>query len=78
MDLKLSNLLIGESFTLKIIDFDSAYYKDDILVLGKGSPNYRPPELKNIRTRDPWATDIYSAGIILFNLMTASLPFLEK
>ena len=78
MDLKLSNLLIGEDFQLKIIDFDSAYIKEDIVILGKGSKNYRPPELIDTKARDPWSVDLYSAGIILFNLMTGSLPFTEE
>jgi len=78
MDLKLENLLMGEDFNLKIADFDLSYLVNDKIILSRGTQFYRPPEIIQGVCQDPQATDIYSAGIILFTLMTRGmLPHAE-
>lgn len=77
MDLKLDNLLIDENFTLKITDFDVACVTDDSYTIGRGTKNYRCPELREETCYDPYAADVYSAGIILFVLLTGCFPYLE-
>lgn len=77
LDLKLDNLLLGEDYNLKITDFDTSYIKEDIFVLGKGTPNFRAPELKNGRCKKTKMADIYSAGIILFTFVAGILPYNE-
>eukprot|EP00330_Aristerostoma_sp_ATCC50986_P003424 CAMPEP_0114590536 /NCGR_PEP_ID=MMETSP0125-20121206/12772_1 /TAXON_ID=485358 ORGANISM="Aristerostoma sp., Strain ATCC 50986" /NCGR_SAMPLE_ID=MMETSP0125 /ASSEMBLY_ACC=CAM_ASM_000245 /LENGTH=88 /DNA_ID=CAMNT_0001788097 /DNA_START=254 /DNA_END=516 /DNA_ORIENTATION=+ len=60
LDIKLSNLAIGEDFKLKILDFD-AY--SDPMILGKGTCCFRAPELMNDQCQYPQPSDIYSVGI---------------
>jgi len=78
MDLKLENLLMGEEFKLKIADFDLSYLANDSKILSRGTKFYRPPEVIQGRCQNTQAADIYSAGIILFTLMTRGmLPHAE-
>jgi serine/threonine protein kinase len=78
LDLKLENVLIGENYKILITDFDSSAFKGDADRLGRGTKNYRAPEVKNIcGLIDNQAADIYSLGIMLFTLTTTSLPFIE-
>jgi len=79
LDLKLENFLLDENFTLKITDFDLSYTPEDKRVTGKGTVNYRAPEIIEGCCKDPQAADIYSAGIALFLLKTGGkLPFKER
>lgn len=78
LDLKLENLLMGEDLNLKISDFDSSYKKGDSMVLSRGTKNFRAPELLGQDCDDPQAADIYSAGIILFIIVTGSFPYKEE
>jgi len=77
MDLKLGNLLLDENYMLKIADFDVAYKTGDWTYLGIGTTHYRAPEVKDGTCIDPFVADIYSAGVILFNLLTGCSPYLE-
>jgi len=77
MDLKLDNLLLDEHFILKIADFDTAYMNHDPDILSNGTRNYRPPELLDRTCSDPFAVDIYSAGVCLFILLTGCFPYIE-
>jgi serine/threonine protein kinase len=77
MDIKLENLLLGEDFNLKIADFDLAFIEGDKTLRGKGTCNYRPPELRNKTCKIAKTVDIYSAGIILFAFKTGGFPGIE-
>ncbi len=77
LDLKLSNLLLGNEFLLKISDFDCARKEEDGPVLSKGTQNFRAPELIKGECYDKKACDIYSAGIILFCFVIGMLPYSE-
>jgi Serine/threonine protein kinase len=77
LDLRLSNLLLGDDFKLKIVNFESAYRKSDESIFTKGCKDYRPPEIKNRSCTIPEAADIYSAGIVLFVLKTGTFPYSE-
>jgi len=76
MDLKPSNLLIGPQFKLKIVDFDSSYMENDT-VINLGTRNFRPPELRRGKCKDPFTADIYSAAIIFYFFKYGYLPYLE-
>jgi serine/threonine protein kinase len=70
LDIKPENLLIGDNFQMKITDFDLSYCKGDGFIQSYGTCDYRPPELLHGKCEDPFAADIFSAGIILFYMMT--------
>jgi len=78
LDLKIENLLMGSDFTLKIADFDRSFKNGDEDQLGKGTINFRAPEVINKDCTDPFAADIYSAGICLFVMMNGHLPYHES
>jgi serine/threonine protein kinase len=78
LDIKLDNLVLDENFQLKIIDFDRSYKKEDLFLIGKGTANYRAPELFTEKCTNPFSTDIYSAAIVLFVLFNGKhLPYNE-
>lgn len=83
-DLKPLNLLLSSDGNLKIIDFgeafalestqDSGWQKPEVVWV---SPLYMSPE--QCRGEQPAkATDIYSVGIILYQLYTGQLPFYSE
>jgi len=78
MDLKLDNLLLGENYELKIGDFDLCIFGSEWYVYGKGTENFRGPEVKSSSCTNYKAADIYSAGICLFTLLAQSLPYSES
>ncbi|MBT6273723.1 MAG: protein kinase [Chromatiales bacterium] len=78
-DLKPSNVLFRSDGTLLLSDFGIAKQLGDdydLTVTGSaiGSPQYLSPEQARGKTVDPRA-DIYSLGIILFEMLTGSRPF---
>jgi len=77
LDIKPDNLLLGEDFNLKITDFDRAFKKGDSSLVGRGTRNYRPPELIECKLEKPTAADVYSAAITLFVLKYGYFPYLE-
>jgi len=78
MDLKLENLLLGDDLMLKIADFDlSCIFSCEKYTKGRGTANYRAPELKNKSCYDARAADVYSAGIILFTFISGGFPGVE-
>lgn len=78
-DLKCENLLLGEDYKLKIGDFDQAFMKGQSEILGRGTVNYRAPELAQRKCKNPKAVDIYSAGIVLFTMKCGGfIPYVEE
>jgi len=77
LDLKLDNLVCGENFQLKIIDFDQAQSTKDSNILTKGSLNSRAPEVITQKCKNLVAADMYSLGIVLFAFQAGEYPFYE-
>ena len=77
-DLKSQNILIGSTGNVKIIDFGLARpaYMEDMTATGLilGTPEYMAPEQISGKKSDERA-DIYSFGIILYEIFTGRLPF---
>ncbi|KAI6775411.1 hypothetical protein HG530_002169 [Fusarium avenaceum] len=77
-DLKPENILISADLQIKIADFGmAALHQTDThqLATACGSPHYAAPELlKNKQYRGDRA-DIWSMGVILFAMLSATLPF---
>jgi serine/threonine protein kinase len=61
---------------IKISDFGAAIIgsPDRTLVLGMGSPAYMSPQQVKDQTLDH-QTDIYSLGVVMYQLLTGQLPF---
>jgi len=81
-DLKTANLLIDENLTIKVCDFGLSQIKrrDDFLKDGsdgaKGTPLWMAPEVLMGQQFNEKA-DVYSFGIVLWELMTRTEPFQE-
>ena len=79
-DLKPQNILIGSDHILKIVDFGFA-----TPIQGKeghgfgmtkvGTYSYMAPELVSGMPYQSSVVDLFAAGVILFNIMTAQRPF---
>jgi len=79
LDLKPENLLLGEDYQLKIYGFEHAWMIGDKEISWVGTKYFRAPELHTEECDDPMAADIYTAGILLFNLKcNGNFPHLEN
>ncbi|CAM8897206.1 unnamed protein product [Rhodiola kirilowii] len=76
-DLKPENLLLDNMGNLKVSDFGlSALRKPgELLSTACGSPCYVAPELVLNNKYDGSVADIWSCGVILFEMLAGSLPF---
>lgn len=76
-DLKPENLLLDWKGNLSVSDFGlSALRKPgDLLATACGSPSYVAPELLIGKNYDGAAADVWSCGVILFELLAGYLPF---
>ena len=80
-DLKPENILITEDGEIKVIDFGIAQLheekgkKGEITSRFLGTPNYMSPEQKEDPFSVTFATDIYSLGVILYELVLGKLSY---
>ena len=78
--MKPENILLDGDNNVKLADFGlSNIMKDGIFLYSScGSPNYAAPELISGKYYNGASIDIWSCGVILYTLLTGSLPFNEK
>ena len=78
--MKPENILLDGENNVKLADFGlSNIMKDGIFLYSScGSPNYAAPELISGKYYNGASIDIWSCGVILYTLLTGSLPFNEK
>jgi len=80
-DVKPSNILVDESGNVKLLDFGTARLVDataEAAITKTGvfafTPEYASPE--QVRGDSPtFASDLYSAGVLLYRLLTGHLPY---
>jgi eukaryotic-like serine/threonine-protein kinase len=79
-DIKPANIMVATNDEAKIADFGLALNmnkdldRDSTFIMGVGSPAYMSPEqIKGYPLNQK--TDIYSLGVVLFQLLTGRLPF---
>lgn len=79
-DIKSSNVLLDQPGRTRLIDFGIAKFADTRLTAtGQvlGTPGYMSPEQWQGRGVD-YRTDLWSLGILMFELLTASQPFVAE
>jgi serine/threonine protein kinase len=60
---------------LKIIDFGFAISCKEKLKVFCGTPSYMAPEIAAKKEYNGAATDVWSAGVVMYALLTGFLPF---
>lgn len=77
-DIKPGNLMVDASGTVKVLDFGIAHLLDTTRMTRTGSvigtPAYMAPEQALGKAVDA-RTDLYSLGIVLYEMLTGDLPF---
>jgi eukaryotic-like serine/threonine-protein kinase len=80
-DLKPNNIMITESEDIKVMDFGIARVVGSERMTREGSmigtPEYMSPEQIRGMEVDP-RTDIYALGILLYEMLTGRLPFMNQ
>jgi serine/threonine protein kinase len=78
-DIKPENLMLDRSGHVRIIDFGLARFFDDVSVTHTGqlvgTPLYMSPEQVTGRIKVDHRTDVYSLGLVLYELLTLRRPF---
>ncbi|KAL5973968.1 CBL-interacting serine/threonine-protein kinase 21 [Asimina triloba] len=79
-DLKPENLLLDYKGNLKVSDFGLSVLKKpgDLLSTSCGSPSYVAPEVITNKSYEGSAADVWSCGVILFELLSGFLPFEDR
>ncbi len=74
-DLRPGNVLVTEDDAIKITDFGTSRFLEVAARASTiiGSPPYMSPE--QFQGRAVFASDIYSIGVIMYEMMTGSLPY---
>jgi len=80
-DLKLENILVDENKNIKLIDFGMSIYlpKTNMKVSQySGTPYYMPPEILTHEPFDPKQADIWSLGVVLYQMVFNKRPYAAK
>lgn len=81
-DLKPENLMLGKDGRVRIIDFGVATFFDDASLTRTGAlvgtPMYMSPEQVTGRIKLDVRTDIYSLGLVLYELLSVAKPVTGK
>jgi len=76
-DIKPENIFVGNDGNYKLGDFSSAFFNNSGNNIYYGSLNYVAPEIYNGKGISK-NTDLYSLGLVMYQLLCGSLPFISK
>ena len=79
-DIKADNILLDEKYNIKIADFGLSgfTYGNNGKILQKervGTEQYMAPEVIEKKEYDGEKADIFSTGVLIFNILTGKIPF---
>jgi len=76
-DLKLENVMVDKKLRTTLIDFGFCEFASHGEKSSKwvGTPDYAAPEIILKHPYSSYKADVYSAGVVLFSLLTGVLPF---
>ena len=76
-DIKLDNILIDLDNNIKICDFgvSKIIKNNDVMVEQCGTPAYIAPEILLNRGYEGFGVDIWSAGVVLYAMLSGTVPF---
>ena len=79
-DIKLENILIDETFTIKLCDFGISRENagNQLLQTFCGSPLYIAPEVISGKAYDGTKADIWSLGVAIYSIAVGHKPFEDK
>lgn len=76
-DIKPQNILIRDDGVIKLVDFGTSRRIEDVWVFtrGQGTEQYMAPEVALDNKRVSMKSDLYSLGVILYEIATGDIPF---
>jgi serine/threonine protein kinase len=74
-DMKSLNILVDENFHVKLADFGLSFDKNNNLNTRMGTLNWVAPEILEGSTVYDEKADIYSFGLVLWEILTGKTPF---
>lgn len=74
-DIKLDNIMLGNDYKFKFVDFGFCTDEIGLLRTYLGTPSYAAPELHLKKGYYAKSEDIFSLGVTLFIIVTGALPF---
>ena len=76
-DIKPSNIFIDAGTQVKLADFGLSSFSMDRVATKCGTPNYAAPEIFSEVEIDPYKADVFSLGVVFYEMLVGSLPFPE-
>lgn len=73
-DLKPANTILEESGEIRLLDFGAASLNDGWRI---GTPGYSAPELLGEKNAATPASDVYSIGVLMYQMLTKQNPVME-
>lgn len=76
-DIKLDNILLTSLGDVKICDFgvSKLVAKNEMMFEQCGTPAYIAPEVFENKGYEGYASDIWSAGVVLYAMLYGAVPF---